>query len=97
MELFLKEYEKLRRVGKGAFAAVYKVRHAELGYIRALKVSFEPIEDENDKAWLTFVQECKVLLKIGNGNHPNIVRIYRPRRLENRAVVEMDYVAGQPL
>ena len=42
--MFLQEYEKLRVLGKGAFASVYKVRHADLGYVRALKVSHELIE-----------------------------------------------------
>ncbi len=91
---FLQEYEKLRLIGKGAFASVYKVRHTELGYVRALKVSHEDIEGKNDKAWKTFLEECKMLLRIGNGAHPNIVRIYQPRLLDNKAAVEMDYVDG---
>lgn len=95
--MFLQEYEKIRLIGKGAFASVYKVRHANLGYIRALKVCNDFIENENDRAWQTFVSECKVLLRIGNGSHPNIVRIYQPRLLDNRAVVEMDCVEGESL
>lgn len=95
--MFLKEYEKLRLLGKGAFASVYKVRHAELGYIRALKVSHELIESKDDKLWKTFLEECKMLLRIGNGAHPNIVRIYQPKLLENKAAVEMDYVDGLSL
>lgn len=95
--MFLQEYEKIRQLGRGAFASVYKVRHSKLGYIRALKVCNNFIEDENDKAWQTFVSECRVLLRIGNGSHPNIVRIYQPRLLDNRAVVEMDCVEGEPL
>lgn len=95
--MFLQDYEKIRVLGKGGFGSVYKVRHAELGYIRALKVCNAFIEDKNDKAWKTFLQECKVLLNIGNGSHPNIVRIYQPRLLDNRAVVEMDCVEGESL
>lgn len=95
--MFLQEYEKLRVLGKGAFASVYKVRHADLGYVRALKVSHELIEGKDDKAWQTFLNECRMLLRIGNGAHPNIVRIYQPRLIENKAVVEMDYVEGQSL
>ena len=97
MTRFLNEYEKICKLGKGAFANVYKVRHADLGYIRALKVSMEYIEDENDKAWKTFLKECKVLLRIGNGYHPNIVHIYPPKLIEHRAVVEMDCVEGESL
>ncbi|MDD6723388.1 MAG: hypothetical protein PUE10_05780 [Bacteroidales bacterium] len=36
---FLGDYEKIQRIGEGAFATVYKVRHAQLGYIHAIKVS----------------------------------------------------------
>ncbi len=94
---FLGDYEKIQRIGEGAFATVYKVRHAQLGYIRAIKVSKGFIEDTDDKAWQTFLEECKMLLRIGNGSHPNIVRIYQPRLLEHRAVVEMDCVEGKSL
>ena len=95
--MFLKEYEKIRLIGKGANASVYKVRHAKYGYVRALKVCKEFIEDENDKAWDTFISECRVLLNIGNGAHPNIVHIYQPRLLDNRAIVEMDCIEGDSL
>ncbi len=94
MALFLEEYEKLRMLGKGSFASVYKVRHHDLGYIRAIKVSNELITEENDRAYQTFLNECRVLLKIGNGCHPNIVRIYQPRLIANKAIVEMDYIDG---
>ena len=94
---FLQEYEKIRMIGKGAFASVFKVRHAKLGYVRALKVCDSFIEDENDRAWQTFLSECKVLLRIGNGSHPNIVKIFLPRLIDNHAVVEMDCVEGDSL
>lgn len=90
----MNKYEKLQLIGKGSFATIWKVRHEKYGYIRALKVSNEMVEDENDPAYISFLNECKVLLKIGNGSHPNIVHIYQPDLIENRAVVEMDYVDG---
>lgn len=91
---FTKEYKKLRLIGKGSFAAVYKVRHKDLGYIRAIKISNEMVENEDDKAYRAFLNECRLLLKIGNGCHPNIVHIYQPRFINNRALVEMDYIDG---
>ncbi len=97
MSLFLEEYEKLRLLGKGSFASVYKVRHHDLGYVRAIKVSNDLITDENDHAYRTFLKECRVLLKIGNGCHPNIARIYQPRLIANKAIVEMDYIDGMTL
>lgn len=97
MALFLEEYEKLRMLGKGSFASVYKVRHHDLGYVRAIKVSNELVTEESDHSYQTFLNECRVLLKIGNGCHPNIVRIYQPRLIANKAIVEMDYVDGESL
>ena len=91
------EYEKLQILGQGSFATIWKVRHRKFEYVRALKVSKEVIPDENDAAYQKFLNECKVLLRIGNGCHPNIVRIYQPRLLDGRASVEMDYVKGQSL
>lgn len=91
------EYEKQYIIGKGSYATIWKARHRELGYVRALKMSNQMVEDESDPAYQSFLNECKVLLKIGNGSHPNIVHIYQPRLIENRAVVEMDYVDGETL
>ena len=91
---FLKEYTLLGELGKGGFAKVYKVRHNELGYIRAIRVLNEPITDERSRAYQKFLHECKVLLRLGNGSHRNIVHIYQPRLLDNHALVEMDYVDG---
>ena len=100
---FLQEYTMLDELGRGGFATVYKVRHNELGYIRAVRVLNETIavkEGEDPKQNMTyqkFLRECTLLLRLGNGNHPNIVHIYQPRYLESRALVEMDYVDGQDI
>lgn len=94
---FLKEYTLLGELGRGGFAKVYKVRHNELGYIRAIRVLNEPITDEHSRTYQKFLRECKVLLRLGNGSHSNIVHIYQPRLLENHALVEMDYVDGKDL
>ena len=94
MSLFLQDYIKLRRIGEGAFASIWKVQHKTLGYVRAIKVLNATIEDEHDDAYQTFLKECRVLLQIGNGCHPHIVRVYQPRLVDNRALVEMDYVEG---
>lgn len=94
---FLKEYTMLEELGKGGFATVYKVRHNELGYIRAIRVLNETIVDKSSMTYQKFLRECKVLLRLGNGNHPNIVHIYQPNLLDNKALVEMDYVDGQDI
>lgn len=94
---FLQEYTMLDELGRGGFATVYKVRHNELGYIRAVRVLNETVVDANSPTYQKFLRECKVLLRLGNGNHPNIVHIYQPRLLDNKALVEMDYVDGQDI
>ena len=94
---FLNEYTILGELGKGGFAKVFKVRHNELGYLRAIRVLNEPITDEHSNTYQKFLRECRVLLRLGNGNHSNIVHIYQPRLLENHALVEMDFVDGKDL
>lgn len=94
---FLQEYTMLDELGKGGFATVYKVRHNELGYLRAVRVLNETIVYSASKTYQKFLRECKILLRLGNGNHPNIVHIYQPRLLDNKALVEMDYVDGQDI
>lgn len=98
---FLEEYTILSELGKGAFATVYKVRHNEFGYIRAVRVLNDTIQNKSDKTYQNFLRECKVLLRLGNGNHKGIVHIYKPdlqsNQFGNRAVVEMEYVDGMEL
>ncbi len=98
MSLNIKDYDEICWLGSGSFANVYLVRHKTLGYIRALKVSKDPITNgEDDKEWKKFFRECRLLLQIGNGGHPNIVKIYHPRLEDKQAVVEMDYIDGDTL
>ena len=92
---FLEDYTLLDELGQGGFATVYKVRHNELGYIRALRVLNAVIaRGAEDKAYQRFIDECRLLMRIGNGNHPNIVHISKTLLKEQRAAVEMDYVDG---
>ena len=95
---FLEEYTLLDELGQGGYATVYKVRHNELGYIRAIRVLNAIIaHGETDKTYQKFLEECKLLLRLGNGNHPNIVHIYQPLLKAQRAIVEMDFVDGKDL
>ena len=99
MELFFGEYELLGSLGKGSFAEVFLVRHHELGYVRAIRVLDGLIvpntgEKLMEKRYKKFQHECELLLQLGNGCHPNIVRVYKPAVRENKAFVEMDYVKG---
>jgi serine/threonine protein kinase len=93
------EYENLSGGSsyEGGFASVFKVRHRKLGYIRAIRILKEPVTGENDPKYLKFLNECRLLLRIGNGGHPNIVRISQPRIVSNHAIVEMEFVHGSDL
>lgn len=95
---FLEEYTLLDELGQGGYATVYKVRHNDLGYIRAIRVLNAIIaHGETDRTYQKFLEECKLLLRLGNGNHPNIVHIYQPLLKAQRAIVEMDFVDGKDL
>lgn len=96
--VFLEEYTLLDELGQGGYATVYKVRHNKLGYIRAVRVLNSIIaHGEEDKTYQKFLEECRLLLRLGNGNHPNIVHIYQPLLKAQRAIVEMDFVDGKDL
>lgn len=97
MPAFLEDYTMLDEIGSGGYATVYKVRHNQLDYIRAIRVLDKTITSTNDKLYLKFLEECKLLLRLGNGNHPNIVHIYQPLLKANKALVEMDFIDGQDL
>lgn len=95
---FLEEYTLLDELGQGGYATVYKVRHNKLGYIRAVRVLNAIIaHGETDKTYQKFLEECRLLLRLGNGNHPNIVHIYQPLLKAQRVIVEMDFVDGKDL
>lgn len=97
MAAFLEDYTMLDEIGSGGYATVYKVRHNQLDYIRAIRVLDKTISSTKDKLYLNFLEECKLLLRLGNGNHPNIVHIYQPLLKANKALVEMDFIDGQDL
>ena len=97
MPAFLEDYTMIDEIGSGGYATVYKVRHNQLDYIRAIRVLDKTISSTKDALYLKFLDECKLLLRLGNGNHPNIVHIYQPLLRANKALVEMDFIDGEDL
>lgn len=81
----------------GGFATVYKVRHLRLGYVRAVKVLKDAVLSENDKTYQTFLKECQLMLQIGNGNCPSIIKMYSPHLIGTHPSVEMDFIQGKTL
>lgn len=95
MKAFLEDYTLLGKLGDGGFATVFKVKHNQLGYIRAIRVLNATIASEDkDELFQKFLEECKLLLRLGNGTHPNVVHIYQPLLRAQKAFVEMDYIDG---
>ena len=98
MSFLPKEYTLLDILGSGGEAIVYKVRHNQFGYVRALRVLNAVIaRGEENENYQNSLKECKLLLRLGNGNHPNIVHINQLLLKEQCAIVEMDYVDGMDL
>lgn len=91
------EYVLLKELGKGGYATVYKAKNIEYGYIRAIRILDSYVDSEDSKVFRNFQRECRILLRLGNGSHPNIVHVYQPRYEAGRAFVEMDWVDGVDL
>lgn len=87
-------YENLGSLGEGGYSRVILARHAELGYVRALKIQDRMVDGEDDPLYAKFKEECATLLRLGNGCHQNIVRMYQFGLLNGHAFAEMDYVDG---
>ena len=93
----LGQYEMLANLGAGSNGTVYKVRHHEQGYVRAVKVLNGYVESKDTKKYKDFLKEYRCLTLLGNCSHPNIVSVHKADMLENQAFYEMDYIDGTPL
>ena len=93
---FLEEYDTDDPVAtfNGAEANVLILRHKEYNYVRAIREYHNVVTNKESDVYKKFTEECETLLKLGNGSHPNIIRIYRYGVEGIRAYVEMDYVEG---
>jgi len=98
MDFKLRDFDEGIYLDEGSYAKVYRVRHKTLGYVRAIKRSKNPVTNpDTDKEWNRFRKECRVLLRLGSGAHPNIIKIYNLRLEDKHAIVEMDYIDGDTL
>ena len=90
----LGRYTVERRLGRGAFASVYRVRHAELGRSFALKVLHEQARREKPQLTDLLLEEARTL---GELRHPNIVSVIDLVSEEPRAFYVMELVRGTSL
>ena len=105
-----KEYEIIGGSKVGSFTMVYKVRHKELGYVRAIRVLKDHIFADNEEElkkneiYKKFLRETEKLLKLGNGSHPHIESINTFGTFqdpdypsEHIAYWELNYIQGDNL
>lgn len=85
----LGKYEKLDVLGNGVSGIVYLAKDTLLNRQVALK---EVDVQAGDVA--RFLEEARVIDRL---RHPNIVRVHGVDRIENKIVIDMEYVRGQNL
>lgn len=92
-------YKVLDKTASGGQAQIFKVRHTKYGYVRALRVIDKAIAQHSmeDKVYKDFIKECTTLLRLGNGGHPNIIRVNKPIFVGATALIEMDHIEGADL
>jgi serine/threonine protein kinase len=87
------EYEIVRLLGQGGFAAVFEAQDRILDRRVAIKqLLLDKVAD--DKAVKRFVQEARVAAAL---EHPNVVSIYAMRAEEKRFYMIMEYLSGGSL
>jgi len=87
------EYQLLERLRGGGMGTVYKARQGRLDRIVALKV-LSGGRTGDPQAAVRFEREMKA---IGRLDHPNIVRAYDAREIQDTAVLVMEFVDGLDL
>jgi serine/threonine-protein kinase len=87
------EYEIVRLVGQGGFAAVYEARDRMLERRVAIKqLRMEKVKDE--RSVKRFIQEARIAAAL---EHPNMVTIYALRVNQQRIYMILEYLPGGSL
>ncbi|MBN1104700.1 MAG: SUMF1/EgtB/PvdO family nonheme iron enzyme [Deltaproteobacteria bacterium] len=89
-DLIDERYEVIKVLGEGGMGVVYKVRDNILAQVVALKTLL-PAFVKHKEALVRFINEVKVSLML---NHPNIIRVYDIRRLDDIYYMTMQYIDG---
>ncbi|MBN2431751.1 MAG: protein kinase [Acidobacteria bacterium] len=92
-ELLGEDYHFEAFLGRGGFAAVFKVRQLRLDRLEALKVLLET-HDEDPGFAERFVQEAKVAASL---DHPHIVKVYDFGQAEGIFWYSMQFIDGPTL
>ncbi len=86
----LDRYVVEARIGSGGMAVVYRVRHAQLGSLHALKVLALPMPSVRDR----LLQEGRLQASL---RHPNVVAVTDIIDVDGSPGLIMEYVAGPNL
>ena len=65
----LENYQKIKRVGKGSYSSVYKVKNKSTNKIRAMKIMPKNFQKDNNE----IMREINILKNL---DHPNVMKIY---------------------
>ena len=88
-------YEVVARLGQGGMGTVYRVRHAALDRVYALKVLSENVMARDADAGQRFLREARSAARI---RHPNIVDVFDYGKLsDGRPYLVMELLEGESL
>lgn len=91
--MMLGPYRILGLVGSGGMGHVFKAEHSITKRVEALKVLTSELEDSEEQVQ-RFLREIEVHARM---THPNIARVYTAFQHEDKIVMVMEFVEGQPL
>ena len=80
------KYNLIKNLGSGAYGCIYLSESKETKELFAIKII--ELEYLSDKERQLMEQETNMLLQF---NHPNIIKCYESKILENKAYIIMEY------
>jgi len=87
-------YRLLEKLGEGGMGSVFKVEHARMGKIAALKL-LRPDHALDRGIKARFLQEARVVARL---SHPNTVQVFDSGELDDGGLfITMEYVPGKDL
>ncbi|MEW5742972.1 MAG: protein kinase [Myxococcota bacterium] len=87
-------YRLLEKLGEGGMGSVFKVEHARMGKLAALKL-LRPDHALDKGLKARFLQEARVVARL---SHPNTVQVFDSGELEDGSLfITMEYVPGKDL
>ena len=86
----LRNYEKIKRIGKGSYGAVFKVINRNTNLFRAMKVIPKNFQKNNDE----ILREIEILKNL---DHPNVMKIYEFLEDENNYYLIQEFCDGGDL